>query len=78
MNRAHLICHPMKMGIYLSVIASDHRERGNPFSQYITGISPVIKTILKYFLKKEGFLKFMPYIIYIREKLLFLSILSLS
>jgi len=54
----------MKMGIHPSVIASDHRERGNPFSQYITGFLPVIKDILKYFPKKEGFLKLMAYSIY--------------
>jgi len=70
----------MKMGIHPSVIASpDLSGRGNPFSQYITGISPVIKDILKNFPKKEGFLKFMPYIVYIKEKkLLFQSFLSLS
>ncbi|GAI81727.1 unnamed protein product, partial [marine sediment metagenome] len=48
-----------------SVIASpDLSGRGNPFSQYITGISPVIKNISKFFPKKEGFLEFMWYSIF--------------
>jgi len=55
---------PAKAGIYPSVIANpDLSGCGNPFSQYITDIfTHYLKNILKYFPKKEGFLKFMWYI----------------
>ena len=50
---------PAKAGIHPSVIASpDLSGRGNLYLQYTTGISPVIKNILKYFPQKEGFLEF--------------------
>jgi len=44
----------MEMGIYPSVIASpDLSGCGNPYSQYITGISPVIKKYFKIFPQKR-------------------------